>query len=187
MGKKRLRKQIALLKKLYTKEQLSEWSSVLLTKLEDHPLFKRSCTILLYHSLPDEVDTHEFIKKWNGSKRFFLPVVKGDELELRLYAGEESLCQGSFGIREPAEGIPANEKEIELAIIPGVAFDRKGNRLGRGKGYYDRTLDRLEKAYRIGICFDFQILDEIPSEKNDRPMDEVWTEKGCVSERRCLQ
>ena len=78
-------------------------------------------------------------------------------------------------------GKPADEREIELALIPGVAFDRKGNRLGRGKGYYDRTLDRLTHAHRIGICFGFQLTEKIPVENNDRTMDEVWTEKGCVS------
>lgn len=150
-------------------------------------MFKKAHTVLLYHSLPDEVDTRGFIKKWSGTKRIVLPVVKGDQLELRLYAGEECLHRGRFGIEEPAEGIPADEKEIELAIIPGVAFDRDGNRLGRGKGYYDRTLDRLGKAYRIGVCFGFQILGAVPSERDDRPMDEVWTEKGCISKKQYPQ
>ena len=181
--KQQLRRQIAQEKRKHSPEQLSEWSSSLLLKLEDHPLFRKAHTVLLYHSLPDEVQTHGFIEKWSTVKSFVLPVVKGDELELRHYEKGKDMRKGSFGIDEPADGLPANENEIELAIIPGVAFDRKGNRLGRGKGYYDRTLDRLPGAYRIGICFGFQLVENVPTEQNDRPMDEIWTEEGCVSEK----
>ncbi len=180
--KQKLRKQIAAQKKLYAEAQLSEWSSSLLQKLEDHPRFKRAQTVLLYHSLPDEVQTHKFIEKWEKSKRIVLPVVKGDELELRIYNGIRNLKPGCFGIGEPADGTLVEEQDIELAIIPGVAFDRQGNRLGRGKGYYDRTLYRLRHTYRIGICFGFQLLDKIPAESSDQKMNEVWTENGRVSE-----
>ncbi len=182
--KQLLRKLIAQRKKQYTQKQLSEWSSCLLSGLEGHPLFRKAGTVLLYHSLPGEVDTHEFIEKWKDTKRIVLPSVEGDELELRYYSKEGMLREGRFGISEPADGTPADEKEIELAVIPGVAFDRKGNRLGRGKGYYDRTLSRLAQAYRIGICFHFQLEEEIPIEACDLPMDEIWTERGCVSEKR---
>ena len=144
-------------------------------------------TILMYYSLPDEVQTHDFVKKWHDRKRIVLPVVKGDDLELRYFNGKDRLRAGMFGIGEPSEEEPADENDIELAIIPGVAFDREGNRLGRGKGYYDRTLERLEKACRIGVCFSFQILDSIPTEECDRRMDEVWTEKGRVSKKQCRQ
>ena len=70
---------------------------------------------------------------------------------------------------------------IDLAIIPGVSFDRKGNRLGRGKGYYDRLLNKLN-VYKIGICFQFQLTEPgLPTEDSDIPMDEVWTENGNVA------
>lgn len=179
--KQKLRKQIAQQKKTYSEKQLSEWSSSLLKRLEDHPLFQSAHIILMYYSLPDEVRTHDFIEKWQQDKRIVLPIVKGDELELKYFEGKDKLTSGSFGIGEPSEGESANACDIELAIIPGVAFDCKGNRLGRGKGFYDRTLDKLTKAYRIGVCFGFQTVERIPTEHCDRPMDEVWTENGCVS------
>lgn len=185
--KQKLRKLIAQEKKSYTSEQLAEWSSSLFSRLEDHPLFQSARTILMYYSLPDEVQTHDFVEKWHDRKRIVLPVVKGDDLELRYFNRKDRLRAGMFGIGEPSEEEPADENDIELAIIPGVAFDREGNRLGRGKGYYDRTLERLEKACRIGVCFSFQILDSIPTEECDRRMDEVWTEKGRVSKKRYRQ
>ena len=111
----------------------TEWSSSLFQKLEGHPLFLQAHTLLLYHSLPDEVQTHEFIKHWHSYKRIVLPLVKGEELEFRYYEGENSLQAGAFGIEEPTGSLVENLHEIELSIIPGVAFDRSGNRLGLGK------------------------------------------------------
>lgn len=85
--------------------------------------------------------------------------------------------KGSFGIEEPTGALLEDYSQIELAIIPGVSFDGKGNRLGRGKGYYDRLLPLL-RSYNIGICFQFQVCQEIPTEIFDKKMDEVWTENG---------
>ena len=178
MTKKELRKYIAQCKKNYSKEQLREWSSSLLAKLETHPIFLQAKTILMYYSLPDEVQTHDFIEKWKDQKQIILPVVIGEcDLELRRYTGKQDLSKGAFGIEEPT-GSPFNEfEEIDLAIIPGVSFDAQGNRLGRGKGYYDRMLPKVSSP-KIGICFDFQISKTIPTETFDHVMDEVWTEKG---------
>ena len=93
--------------------------------------------------MKDEVQTHAFIEKWSRSKRIILPVVTGDELELRVYTGPQDLAIGSYGIAEPT-GAPFTDYEtIDLAVIPGVAFDRYGHRLGRGKGYYDRLLPQI--------------------------------------------
>lgn len=115
-----------------------------------------------------------------------LPVVTGDELELRRYSGKTDLKKGSFGIDEPTGEIVTDFSSIDVAIIPGVGFDKYGNRLGRGKGYYDRLLPKLQ-SYNIGVCFSFQVLPEIPTESFDRPMDEVWTQEGCISEKRYSQ
>lgn len=152
----------------------------LLEQLEQHPRFIASQTILLYYSLGDEVQTHAFVEKWHKAKRIILPVVVGDELELRLYTGKDCLHEGSFHIKEPTGEAFTLFSEIELSIIPGMAFDRQGNRLGRGKGYYDKLLPKLS-SYNIGICYQFQTREEIPSEVFDRQMDEVWTENGLFS------
>ena len=131
----------------------------------------------MYYSLPDEVKTHSFIDKMiaNG-KKVLLPVVIGAEnLEIREYSGKQDLKEGAFHIMEPA-GIlfPKNRySEIEVGIIPGMGFDKEGNRLGRGKGYYDRFLQQIPSLYKIGICFPFQMLEYIPTEATDIKMNEV--------------
>lgn len=133
-------------------------------------------TLLLYYPLTDEVDVRPLIKDaYKNGKKVLLPVVKGDELELHFYEGESSLREGAFGIMEPTGPLfaPENYGEIELAIIPGMAFDTAGHRLGRGKGYYDRLLPQLKTAELKGICFPFQLLDEVPAEVHDIPVHEV--------------
>lgn len=143
-------------------------------KLEVDPLFKRAHTILLYYSLKDEVQTHDFIDKWSNRKTILLPVVVTDNIELRIYTGKEYLAEGAFHINEPIGQAYTNYDTIDLAIVPGVAFDENGNRLGRGKGYYDRLLPHIE-ATKIGICFPFQLLKRIPTEPFDKKMDKIIT------------
>ena len=175
--KKQLRKQIKEEKSRQPKERLMTISSVLLKQLEKHPRFIASKTILMYYSLGDEVQTHDFVEKWHREKKILLPVVQGDILELRHYTGKDCLCTGAYHIEEPGGENFTDYEEIELGIIPGVSFDRQGNRLGRGKGYYDKLLPLLH-SYNIGICYRIQAQEEIPAEPFDQPMDEVWTEEG---------
>ena len=172
--KKELRKQVALWKTLH-RLSATRQSAEIAAALEAHPAFRAASTILLYHSLKDEVDTHAFIRKWSREKRILLPVVTGDDLELRLYTGPEDLTVGAYGIEEPTGALFTDYAAIDLIVVPGVAFDRDGNRLGRGKGYYDRLLPRIPSAYKIGICFPFQLVDEVPAEPFDIRMDEIIT------------
>ena len=153
----------------------TQLSAEILKKVEEHPRFRAAQTVLLYHSLKDEVQTHDFIEQWSQHKQILLPVVVGDELELRIYEGRQSLRIGAFGIEEPTGAIFTAYQDISVAVIPGVGFDRNGNRLGRGRGYYDRLLPRLTHTYKIGICFPFQLIDKIPTEPQDIPMNEVIT------------
>lgn len=172
-----MRKQIREAKKLQNPDTLTVNSRILLNQLEQHPHFIAARTILLYHSLSDEVQTHEFIEKWHTKKNILLPVVQGDELELKFYTGKDCLSTGCYEIEEPVGESFVKFQNIELSIVPGMSFDHQGNRLGRGKGYYDKLLSKLN-SYKIGICFEFQIRESIPTESFDYPMDEVWTEKG---------
>lgn len=151
-------------------------SAEILARLEAHPAFQAADTVLLYHSLPDEVDTHGFVEKWSKTKRILLPVVAGERLELRAYTGHEHLTQGAYGIGEPDGPAFTDYGAIALAVVPGVAFDRQGNRLGRGKGYYDRLLEHLPATYKIGICFPYQIVNSVPTEALDIRMDEIITQ-----------
>ena len=175
--KKQLRKQIREEKKNQHPDVLRTNSAVLLRQIENHPNFIASKTILLFYSLGDEVYTHDFVEKWHSAKKILLPVVQGDILVLRHYTGKECLQAGAFNIEEPIGENFTDYDEIELAVVPGLSFDKQGNRLGRGKGYYDKLLPLLH-TYNIGICHQFQAREDIPAEPFDRKMDEVWTEKG---------
>ena len=168
----------------YIREQKKQFGASLLTTMSEGICNKvlRSAwwqevgTLLLYYPLPDEVDVRPLIQDaYKNSKHVLLPVCKDDELELHLYEGEDSLTPGAFGIMEPTGPLfPVEEyHKIQVALIPGMAFDRVGHRLGRGKGYYDRLLPRLTTARLQGICFPFQLLDEVPSEPHDIPVYEV--------------
>lgn len=150
-------------------------SAKILAALEAHPAFRAAETVLLYHSLNDEVDTHDFIRKWSKKKQILLPVVVGNELELRLYTGPEDMQIGSYGIEEPMGETYTDYESIDFIVVPGVAFDRKGNRVGRGKGYYDRLLPHIPSAYKAGICFPFQLVEEVPAEPHDIRMDIIIT------------
>ncbi len=181
MNKPELRKEIRNRKRQFTQAQLGELSLSAISQLNNHPKVKASHTLLLYYSLPDEIDTHEWIEELvTKGKQVLLPVVKEDKnMILRKYTGKQDLAEGSFHIMEPIGKTFSESRypEIEVAIIPGMSFDQEGHRLGRGKGYYDRFLSRLrDKAgaiYKIGVCFGFQEEHNIPSESHDIIMDEV--------------
>ncbi len=135
--------------------------------------YQNAATVLLYHPLPDEVDTRILIDDaYNNGKKVILPVVAGSDLQLRIYS-PGAMTQGAFGIQEPTGELFTDYGEISLAIIPGMGFDARCHRLGRGKGYYDRLLPRLKNARKVGICFDFQYLEDIPCEPHDVIMDSV--------------
>ena len=171
--KKNLRKQIRNLKDKYSAIQLIELSSDIHSRLEKLPAFQNAQTILMYWSMSDEVYTQSFVEKWSASKRIILPSVKGDDLILKEFKGVENLTAGEqFAIPEP-EGLPFLDTEsIDLIIVPGVAFDKLGNRMGRGRGFYDKLLTTTN-AIKIGICFNFQMVEKVPVEKHDKKMDIV--------------
>lgn len=172
--KKRIRKEISILKKQMSEMQRTQFSLQLQNRIENHPRFKSAKTVLLYSALPDEPETKKLINRWHDTKKILLPVVVGEELVLKEYEGENLMKTGAFGIKEP-QGKDFNDYlSIDLAIIPGVAFDQELNRLGRGKGYYDRLLLHPDiKAYKMGCCFPFQIVQRVPAEPHDFKMDEV--------------
>lgn len=140
--------------------------------------------VLVYHSLPDELSTHEFLDQWEGRKQFFLPRVNGLDLEILPYCRTRTHL-GAFRIEEPDGNDTTDIADIDLIIVPAVAYDRHGNRVGRGKGYYDRLLART-KAITIGVCYDFQLLDdEIEAEEFDIPVDFVIADRhGIIRGRR---
>lgn len=176
MTKKNLRNYIRKQKQLYTASQLAAMSKDICDRVLASAWWQEAGTLLLYYPLADEVDVRPLIRDaYERGKRVLLPVCVGDELELRLYEGESSLARGAFGIMEPGGQLfaPEHYPDIQLAVIPGMAFDRAGHRLGRGKGYYDRLLPKLTNARLHGICFPFQLCEDVPADAHDIPVHEV--------------
>lgn len=178
-NKNLLRREINSIKNKYTSDELHSRSLEVMSIVEISGIFQDAKNILIYNSMEDEVRTSEFINKWKAQKTFFLPVVVGDDIVFREFSSTSQLKESSFGIMEPTGDDFADYKKIDLIIVPGVAFDRNKNRLGRGKGYYDRFLKKVN-APKMGICFDFQLLDRIPAESNDIKMDYVISENDFI-------
>lgn len=176
MEKREIRRKVKNLKSMLSIDDKIEAARAVFDAVEKSPAFLLAERILMYHSLPDEVSTHEFLQKWHTKKRFFLPRVNGVNLDILPY-DDTRLELGAFHIEEPTGDELTPIDEIELIIVPGVAFDRQGNRLGRGKGFYDRLLAG-SRASKIGVAYDFQIVEEIPAEPHDVKMDIVITNNG---------
>lgn len=174
MEKSEIRRNIKRLRMMLSDMEKEEAAAEVFAQLENTAAFMMADNILIYHSLPDELSTISFLRKWNGRKHFFLPRVNGVNLDLLPYI-ESELEKGAYDIEEPSGSNLADVEDIDLMIIPAVAFDRRGNRLGRGKGFYDRLLSTT-KATKVGVGYEFQLMDELPSESHDVPMDMVITQ-----------
>ena len=101
-------------------------------------------------------------------------MLDGQTIEPRIYRGRQDLKEdAAFHIQEPMGEVYSEPKPIEVIIVPGMGFDDCGNRIGRGRGYYDRFLKTISSVYKIGVCFDFQRVESVPTDENDIRMDEV--------------
>lgn len=138
--------------------------------------FKQASVIACYWSMPDELPTHTWLKKWAAEKQIVLPVTEDGKMFFRTYVPSEEMNKGELNYLEPQEGDIVNPNEIDLMLVPGVAFDAKGGRLGRGRAYYDSYLSN-SRAYKMGVCMAHQLIDEVPREKHDQLLDKViWSE-----------
>lgn len=154
------------------------------------PVFQSADFIMSYVSFKNEVITHNIITELlSKGKQLAVPLcVNGDrELLACKILKFEDLSPGTMGILEPslANSEIIEPHLLEVIIVPGTAFDRSMNRLGMGAGYYDRFLPKLSpKAVKIGLAYDFQLLDSIPAEKHDIPMDYIITESEIIQKNK---
>lgn len=178
MEKRELRRKIKHLRMMLSEEEKLSAAEEVFSQLERTAAFTLANKILMYHSLPDELPTIAFLKKWGGIKNFFLPRVNGVNLDILPY-DQSRLELGAFHIEEPQGDDIVDPAEIELIVVPAVAYDKTGNRLGRGKGFYDRLL-ATTKATKIGVAYDFQLVETLPAEDHDIPMDFIITQKTII-------
>lgn len=163
------------------------------------PIVKKAKTICFYVSKKGEVDTQELIKYYlsetisfgiatlraqsQKGKRIIIPKVVGKELELYEIRSFSDLSPGTFGILEPKSSSSKSlvlNSQVDLFVIPGLVFSTSGQRLGFGKGYYDRLLKNT-KGFKLGLAYSWQIVDKLPEEKGDIKVNAILTEKGIIS------
>ena len=171
----------ALLKKRRDIPRLSRRlkSRRILRKLFREPAFRSAERVAFYYGITPEVETNSFLKKILKEKKIYFPRI-GPKKSLtlcRIRSISKDLKKGAYNIMEPrafCEKCPASQ--MDVIIVPGVAFDKRGGRLGRGGGYYDRLLRKARKAVKIGLCFREQIVKKVLMEAHDVRMDRVITD-----------
>lgn len=147
-------------------------------QIERYEPFLSARTVLLYASMNDEIDTLKLIKKHHAKKRILLPTVCTDTSSLKLYELTDmtSLKAGYQGILEipHCEATERTHEDIDLCIVPGLAFDNRGHRIGYGKGFYDGLLSKVA-APKVALAYDFQVVEEVPKEDHDIPVNSIIT------------
>jgi len=183
MEKMEIRKAVLKKRNAISKAERREKDALIVKHLESLPIFQKSANILIYFSFDGEVGTHKFIEKWMKRKNFFLPRLNSVGTFLALPVESiEDLEPNIFGIFEPKLRMEyaGRKPELDLIIMPGVAFDKNGNRIGMGKGYYDLFLAEKKDIPRIALAYGVQILDQLPSKPYDVPVDMIVTEEEVI-------
>lgn len=139
-------------------------------------------TIMLYMPMPSEVNVMDLLKLWvETGQRVCVPVVDWDTRKMvakQIQSIDQPMKKLKFGLQEPESGVVVDPAEIDFIVVPGLGFDDKGARLGRGGGFYDRFLSKLpDEAIRCGVCFDCQMVEQIPVEAHDIRMNLVVTDQ----------
>lgn len=181
MDKQEIREKVNTERKTLHPSVISEKSRKIIEILKSLDEYNDAETIMPYLSLDIEVDTKEFIKNEliNKNKTIIIPFVEENDIKISRLDDFKNLDQGKFGVLEPIKK-EKHEGKIDLIIVPGVAFDSKGSRIGFGKGYYDRFLQENKEALKVALAFEEQIVDSIPAELHDISVDMIITEKRVV-------
>jgi 5-formyltetrahydrofolate cyclo-ligase len=177
LDKKSLRKHFSKLRREMDVETKRQADKAIFSKLTRHPKILEARVLCIYVSFREEVDTKRLIEWALGQgKQVVIPKVEDDVLILKKIDSLEECVPGFKGILEPPESAPEVQLlEIEVVVLQGLAFDKKGCRLGYGKGYTDKLLSQ-DKPYTIGVGYAFQLVDALPVEPHDVPIEEVITQ-----------
>lgn len=186
MDKERLRLRLQRRLLAISAEQRSEKSKKACRNLISTPQFQSASTVMMYLSMPQEVDTAEAILcAWQLGKVVAVPKISWQQrhmIPVRINSLETGFSTEVAGLRNPITAVPMPLQEIDLVVTPALGFDRKGNRLGRGGSYYDRFFANEElKAARCGFAFAEQLVDSVPVTKLDEPMNFLVTDEEIIS------
>ncbi len=154
-------------------------------RLMDMPEFEKSTIVMIYLPIPEEVDVSPVaLRGWQEQKVICAPKISWDHrhmLPIEIHSLESGLVSTINGLREPDDGEPTGMESLDMVLVPALVFDRKGNRIGRGAGFYDRFLAAPEfGGVSVGIAFSEQIVDEVPVHEHDVPVDILVTDEEIV-------
>jgi 5-formyltetrahydrofolate cyclo-ligase len=178
-AKAQLRRRILSTRESLTGEQRLRLSDQIRMKLFSRPRFQEARYVAFYLCKGSEVDTREMILEAQKLGKEVLVPVTNDRIEFYHFISFEDLQEGKYGILEPKSRVEPC-KPPDLVIVPGICFGLCMHRIGYGKGHYDEYLGKAF-AYRIGLCYDFQVLDSLPRHENDQRMDEIITEQRIIT------
>lgn len=179
MNKQELRRQFLDCRNRLKPQERADWARQICAMLYDFEILKRAKTIAAYYPLGSEVDLRSLLELWEqAGKRLALPISYKDGKMVFHEAQLATLAQGMYGIFQPPEHSAVVEPaEIDCVVVPGVAFDYAGGRIGYGKGYYDRILQQYQ-GITIGVCFAAQVTAHVPVEPHDIPLHYLVNEQG---------
>jgi 5-formyltetrahydrofolate cyclo-ligase len=182
MDKERLRVKLQKCLLEMSEKERSEKSQKACRNLVSTPQFQSASTVMMYLSLPHEVDTSEVVLyAWQLGKTVVVPKISWQQrhmIPVQISSLETDFSTKVAGLRNPVTGVPTPIEEIDLVVAPALGFDRKGNRLGRGASFYDRFFANEQlKATRCGFAFAEQLVDSVPFEERDEPVDFLVTDK----------
>jgi len=187
LNKHFLRKRLLNKRNLLSKRSILEKSNRIADKLIKFDKYQQSEKIMLYIATKTEVQTQRIIESaQKDNKNIYIPLIIKEQHDLipsLVIDFEKEIALGNLGIYQPKEDFHRffPPSTLDLVIVPGIAFTQQGHRLGRGGGYYDRFLKKLSRqAYSVGLAFEMQIIEEIPLEESDMPVDFIITEKRII-------
>jgi 5-formyltetrahydrofolate cyclo-ligase len=172
VAKRELRKRMRDLRRVLPPSAGAKRTAAATARLMELPELLRARTVLGFCAIHKELDPADVLA-WaeRQGKRIALPRVEGERLDIHLHRRGAPLDEGAFGTLEPLPSAPRIEaSEVDIVLVPGLAFDSQGQRIGYGQAFYDRLLPSMPQAFRVGLAYDFQLLAELPADPHDVPM-----------------
>lgn len=177
-SKKEIRSKTLKKRREMSLEEVDRLSDLIYEKIIHLPKYKLATDICAYISVNNEVKLDKIIEKaLNDGKKVWLPRVIENDMIFYSYTRETELIKGNFNIPEPNSTEILNPDNKTLILMPGAVFSRNMDRIGYGGGYYDRYLCKFPMCYKVGVCYDFQILEDIPSEEFDIKPDIIISDR----------